>query len=831
MSVHSETETVIKRILPYLTRRGYDVSTDLDFEPATSLPDRYAKGYIDILVNSGKRTPAFLIEAKRIAKKLNSKDRDQAINYGRSAGVGFVVVTNGSEVQCFNTKTKSPIRWNGSLVERIPTKTQLPAVLRAIRANPDAHDFSLGTDASLPFRPGLPLKKLNALFAKCHNAIRKIEKDEEHAFADFSKLLFLKLLEEKEDIGELSLPYSYRFHELAASSSNRADQVKTAIQSMIADIRRATSFGDVLEENLFLKQAPTFLYIVKQLSLVSFYDSSIDSKGAAFEYYVRATLKGKKLGQYFTPRHLVELMSVLVGRDKILDAVRSGTSIKVLDPACGTGGFLVYLLQENIRRASELLETRRVTKPTLNRYVDVLRRETFFGADANPGVASAAKMNMIIAGDGHTNICCENTLTERTIWNPDAPDCDIVITNPPFGTSESESLTAEELAEYDVRSLKGQHLFLQRIVKCTKAGGDICTVIDDGVLNTESARELRRWLFSKCRIKAIVRLPDETFKPNKINVRSSLLLLERLESDDVDGDLNYPILFIDIFSLGYEGSGDPIRGFNLVDLLDEIEDLLADNRYTGLLEGTSWRAFYVQAATIKSEVSCRLDLKYYDPALIERCNEMSLKKATVFELNLISTSRGSSPPAENYVDEQDGYAAVIKAGSNISKFGEFISSVDYIEKSLYDEFLEKATTSQENLNLVQKFDVLLASTGDGTLGKCCVYTEDKPAIADGHVTIIRVNRLQVDPFYLCDYLRCGLGAMQIERFYTGSTGLIELPPQDVDRIEIDLLENIEAQQSISQKLRNAERQHLNDVAKAQILLDKARSAFQSPSNS
>src|SRR4051794_34561920 len=79
-------------------------------------------------------------------------------------------------------------------------------------------------------------------------------------------------------------------------------------------------------------------------------------------------------------------------------------------------------------------------------------------------------------------------------------------------------------------------------------------------------------------------------------------------------------------------------------------------------------------------------------------------------------------------------------------------------------------------------DVLLSSTGTGTLGKACVYDSNWPAIADGHVTVIRADQGKVNPYYLADYLRTGGGAIQIERLYTGATGLIELQPEEVDQV-------------------------------------------------
>ena len=135
MPIHTETDTVVKRILPYLVRRGYDIASDIDFETTTKHPERYSKGYVDLLITCGKTKPQFLIEAKRSSKKLTQKDAKQAIDYGTAQGVPFVIVTNGRNIQAFNTSTGTPIRWNGKLIEKIPSKDQLQTVLRALKAN------------------------------------------------------------------------------------------------------------------------------------------------------------------------------------------------------------------------------------------------------------------------------------------------------------------------------------------------------------------------------------------------------------------------------------------------------------------------------------------------------------------------------------------------------------------------------------------------------------------------------------------------------------------------------------------------------------------------
>lgn len=821
MKLHSETDTVVKRILPYLRRRGYDIETDIDFETATKHPERYTKGYIDLLVVCGKTKPQFLIEAKRSTRTLTEKDAKQAVDYGTAQKVSFVIVTNGHDIRAYNTKTARPIRWNGQLTDKVPTRDQLKTVIQALKVDPDLANVPLGFDKSLPFRPGLPLKQLNALFKRCHDTIRKIEKNEEHAFDDFSKLLFLKLLEEKEDVADFSLPYSYRFHELAERPESESDQVRDAIESMIIAIKTKTSYGEVLGVPIHLRKAKTFRYIVQQLAKVSFHDSSLDSKGAAFEYFVRATLKGKKLGQYFTPRPVVRLMSVLVGRDKIYNSVKSGSSTKVLDPACGTGGFLVYLMQDALSRAGIDLWNKQLTKKAYEEISKRLMRETFFGADANDGVACAAKMNMIIAGDGHTNIQPENSLASASaIWNISEADCDLIITNPPFGASESESFADNDWSQYDIRSSTTQPLFLQKMMACVSPGGDICTVIDDGLLNTASARLLRKSIFQRTKIRAVVRLPEETFKPNKINVRSSILLLQRYEHDNVDLDQSYPITFVDVSSLGYHGSGEAIRAFDFDALLSAIANDALNSGAGSPRSGKNWRAFEVEVGKFEEGGAFRLDLKFWEPDTCAKVRKQQEGGAvSIKTLNQIPTRRGKSPKAEAYVDEKDGYALVVKAGSNITKFGGLLVDGDFIEKAVYDDM--KAFH-------LRKGDVLIASTGTGTLGKACVYDSKWPAVADGHVTVIRVNPQQVNPYYLADYLRAGAGAVQVERFYTGATGLIELQPEEADQILVDLLSGPEEQIAVSKALRQAEDGYRQALRGAEAHLGKARASFTRP---
>ena len=316
---------------------------------------------------------------------------------------------------------------------------------------------------------------------------------------------------------------------------------------------------------------------------MSFSDCDLDSKGAAFEYFVRATLKGRKLGQYFTPRPLVRLMLSLGAWEQVLNSLAAGEEFKVLDPACGTGGFLVLAMNNCLDEIDQRLKNKKIHKKLADKLKKRIKENVFYGIDAHEGVACSAKMNMIIAGDGYNNIRCADSLNESTLIPPyrtqmDGSICSdglahLVLTNPPFGTSEAESLTEASAKTYEVPSTRGQSLFIQKMIQSVHPGSSIVTVIDEGVLNTSSYQELRRFILKTCRVEAVLSLPDETFKPNKINVRSSVLVIRKREEIDEDRTDSYPIAFITIDSLGYEGSGDDIRGFDLSRLIKEVSSI------------------------------------------------------------------------------------------------------------------------------------------------------------------------------------------------------------------------------------------------------------------
>ena len=152
------------------------------------------------------------------------------------------------------------------------------------------------------------------------------------------------------------------------------------------------------------------------------------------------------------------------------------------------------------------------------------------------------------------------------------------------------------------------------MVQTLKPGGEICTVIDEGLLNTEQASALRAYILEHMVIRGIVRLPEVTFKPNKINVKSSILHLVKREHSVADLDDDYPVLFLDAETLGYDGTGESLRGVSFPDILSQIEE---EYHGKGRMKsgatsmGDGWRWFTRSSLEISTDTTKRFDLKYW----------------------------------------------------------------------------------------------------------------------------------------------------------------------------------------------------------------------------
>ena len=277
---------------------------------------------------------------------------------------------------------------------------------------------------------------------------------------------------------------------------------------------------------------------------VNLSDTDLDSKGRAFETFMGSFFRGN-FGQYFTPRQIVEF---------VVDVLPIKNDSKVLDTSCGSGGFLLYALNKVRNQATELYPNYKKDARQYARwfpYWHDFAENNLYGIEINEQISRAAKMNMIIHDDGHTNVITSDGLvSDKTIFERTANKgftygtFDFIITNPPFGSTirqtEQAYLKTYQLGkkEEDWLAVKAQPetvrenqstevLFIEQDYKFLKPGGFLAIVIPDGILTNSSLQYLRNLIEDWFRIVAVVSMPQTAFSANGAGVKSSVMFLQK----------------------------------------------------------------------------------------------------------------------------------------------------------------------------------------------------------------------------------------------------------------------------------------------------------------
>ena len=288
---------------------------------------------------------------------------------------------------------------------------------------------------------------------------------------------------------------------------------------------------------------------------------------SAFEYLITEVSKGTK-GQYFTPRHVIKMcVRMLNPKDNEY----------VIDPACGSGGFLLHAMYHVWER---FLNTNAAKKDYASKYL--------FGIDFDDNMRRISQALMLIAGDGKHQIFKRDSLDARDWQRPESADAkvglkhlltqfenpsdqkdnqltyrhlnfDILMTNPPFaGENPEQGLLRQYLLAKKDGKLKNnveRHiLFIERSLDAIKPGGRLAIVLPQGVLNNTNMHTIREWLFEKARILAVVGLHGNTFKPHT-GTKTSVIFLQKWNENE-EPLKDYPIFMAVSKKSGKDNSGD-----------------------------------------------------------------------------------------------------------------------------------------------------------------------------------------------------------------------------------------------------------------------------------
>lgn len=457
------------------------------------------------------------------------------------------------------------------------------------------------------------------VFKRSHDYIYGNEGRKKDAFWQLLYLIFCKLYDEKRRFICIEKGESYRRKFWVGIKEKNSDagrkNVAKRIQDIFEELKQEGTFSDVFDGNEAIDLTDKGIaFIAGELAKYSFLDATVDVKGMAYETIVSNTLK-QEAGQFFTPRNIVKAM---------VEMLNPNENTRVLDPACGSGGFLVLVL-DHVRKQiakkmypdlEDVLLAEKFNTYEVNEKVRQYAETNIFGFDFDPDLKKAARMNMVMAGDGHANIFHVNSLAypkwehpseiekinsainisldkmkdiDSNYTNDARGKFDMIFTNPPFGAKvkvEQEIAEKYFLSKY---SDAPEILFIEACYDFLKPGGKMAIVLPDGILGNPNTFPVREWILENFKILASVDLPVEAFLP-QVGVQASLLFLEKKTDLDKniahESDEDYDVFMAIAEKLGKDRRGNPvyIRDEEGAEMLFTIENKYVSNSKDGTQE-------------------------------------------------------------------------------------------------------------------------------------------------------------------------------------------------------------------------------------------------------
>ena len=543
-----QAEAFLKLILDY----NYPVSRIKQFVPVT-MGREIKEADIVVYADEMCLCPHILVECKR--QEVSEAEYQQAIEQAYSyafalpSDVKYVWVTSGIKSDYFEVdKTQN-------------TRNQLPDIPQFGVENIANYKYVYGAQY-LPEEKGkqkffdlsvIDQSELTRRFKQAHEALwAGGQLNPSEAFDELDKLIFCKIWDERKPrkVGE---PYDFQIITVPKTEEKderkrrliENDNLYNRIKALYEEGRKRDA--EVFRDNIRLTPEK-IRTVVGYLESVNLNETDLDSKGRAFETFMGSFFRGN-FGQYFTPREIVNF---------IVDVLPIKNDSKVLDTSCGSGGFLLYALNKVRNQATEFYPNHnndvRQHERWFKHWHD-FAQNNLFGIEISEQISRAAKMNMIIHDDGHTNVITSDGLvSDSAIFERTANKgfeygtFDFIITNPPFGNtirqSEQAYLKTYQLGKKEedwlaVRAMPenirdGQNtevLFIEQDYKFLKEGGYLAIVLPDGILTNSSMQYVRTQIEDWFRIVAVVSMPQTAFTANGAGVKSSVLFLKKWKKD------------------------------------------------------------------------------------------------------------------------------------------------------------------------------------------------------------------------------------------------------------------------------------------------------------
>lgn len=552
---HEEAVNVFARKL--VEELGYSknqIQTLPQFRAKES-PSGRPKYPVDIVVyhdeiNKSYDNVYMIVECKQPNKKDGRNQLDIYLNLVPSAEIGAWF--NGKEhiylwkVQ--DPKTKRPI-WKE--IPSIPKEGQ--------RVEDIGHN--LKKDLIVP-------SDLKSIFKDIRNHLvgttTGITRDETIA-QQIINLLFCKIYDEINTPLDESVTFCAKANDTPKDVKNRIEDLFTKVKTQYNDVFDMSDTIDL--------DAKSVSYVVGELQDYIITKANRDAIAEAFEIFIGPALRGSE-GQFFTPRNVIKLIIELI--DPNIDEY-------IIDPACGSGGFLIAALEHVWTKLNEKAKNLGWSNETLVSERIRLASKYIAGIDKDSFLAKVTKAYMALIGDGRGGIFCENALNPPSEWSHKTRDkiklgtFDVVVTNPPFGAKiavKGEGEGGEILKQYDLAhkwkyedskqiwektndlwdKQPPQILFIERCLQLLKPHGRMAIILPETYLHATNSQYILSFL-KRHKILHIVDLSHNTFRPHN-NAKTVVVILEKLEEGETLTD--YKILFSIAEKVGHDHTGNPL---------------------------------------------------------------------------------------------------------------------------------------------------------------------------------------------------------------------------------------------------------------------------------
>jgi len=437
-----------------------------------------------VLYQSGTSHPIGIVEAKRPDKTLTDVLDEAEVKYATPLETPLIFAYNDTFIATRYLYKHRPLKIDGEDVRQFINQY---TALRFVQEGPEI--------SSAPPQFQYSLEQLIYIFKEASDLLREAGLQAGlPRFGAFSDILFLKLMDE---VCELKLhagkspplPDIIRWsHFKDMDAKQRHDYLKNFVWKEMNKY-----YKDIFSETMPIDSPEILDEIVRKLSKLNLLSADTDVKGDAFEYFLKNAYQGvsiKDLGEYFTPRNVVRTMVSMVNP-------RIGE--KIYDPFCGTGGFLI----ESFR----YLHLRIKPEPELE---EQLENHTVYGSEITTN-ARIAKMNMILFGDGHSNVEKEDSLA-----NPKRGKYDIVLTNPPYSQKTRYG------NYYATNPSNGDAVCAMHCFDSLNEGGRLAMLVKEDFLTTAGdVGRVRDYILDNAKNFSIVSLPRKLFipyTPTKTNI-------------------------------------------------------------------------------------------------------------------------------------------------------------------------------------------------------------------------------------------------------------------------------------------------------------------------